>query len=45
VILRNALTNTETEKTNELILTDPTGWRHPDIIGSSKNSAMKIALT
>ncbi|MDI9491121.1 MAG: phage portal protein [Bacillota bacterium] len=43
MILRNALTNTETEKTNELILTDPTGWRHPDIIGSSKNSAMKIA--
>jgi len=43
MFLRNALTGGETEQKTELLLTDPTGWRHPNLIGTSKSSAMKIA--
>lgn len=48
MILRNVLKTTEesegtTPSREILTLTDPTGWRHPNLIATSKSSAMKIA--
>lgn len=44
MILRNALSpESESTTKSELVLTDPSGWRYPNLIATSKSGAMKIA--